>query len=580
MFSVNFKDPATVYAYSLVFVHHQVVWFMILILAVVYWSFFSLVKDYNWFSFNKQGGSGFFLTYFLRYPVEIFFTKIITIITNKVGILPSFSIFYYRLLLIYNSFWVFSWIYYFDFMRWRIEYYPTTFLFFCNYAGVRLSLSYHTLIQGTFLFKTIDFAFEDWKTLEEIFESFSFGQEEEKLWDLLKEGVVISPATAEEEDSYWVKGWNLNFIFKEQYSSKAEEEEELLLDLIAKQEGASQDPFLLYLFDFITPHPFFPFVEEKLEQYVYSFFFNRSTSAYFFSTKDREEKDFLLAQTFRDNILLEYIWAIFPSLIIVLILIPSLYLLYSSEENLQPRFTFKVLAHQWFWSYELDYYAWHLGLAITKEGDKTIIPLETKLRWEFDSNLVPESDLSIGAKRLLEVDYRLRLPVNIPLRFLITSTDVLHSWAVPEMGIKVDAVPGRLNDTITLIRRPGVFYGQCSELCGVGHGFMPIVVEALSYNTWWDFMTQDRYEDIDAKELAPYEKPDFNLISIKPINEIESKTNFLDWIGIEYPLSKEKEEDSLNFPSENKKESETFVNYGFADALLAMRLDEEPKRAK
>lgn len=101
-----------------------------------------------------------------------------------------------------------------------------------------------------------------------------------------------------------------------------------------------------------------------------------------------------------------------------------------------------------------------------------------------------ESDLSEGARRLLEVDRRLYLPVNVPLRILVTSSDVLHSWAVPELGIKTDAVPGRINDALTLIRRPGVFYGQCSELCGVGHGFMPIVVEAVSYRQWLELLQQ------------------------------------------------------------------------------------------
>lgn len=113
-----------------------------------------------------------------------------------------------------------------------------------------------------------------------------------------------------------------------------------------------------------------------------------------------------------------------------------------------------------------------------------------ELDFQYDSNLVLEEDLPLGAKRLLEVDRRLYLPVNVPLRILITSSDVLHSWAVPELGIKVDAVPGRLNDALTLIRRPGAFYGQCSELCGVGHGFMPIVVEAVSYRQWLEILGQ------------------------------------------------------------------------------------------
>ena len=125
----NFRDPATVYAYSLIFVHHQVLWFMILILAVVYWSFYCLLRDYNWYSFNKQMGSLYFLTYRLRYFVDLFMISLLAAL--RVLYLPFF---YHRGLLFYNSLWLQLWAYYWDFMRWRLEYYPTSFLFICNYA--------------------------------------------------------------------------------------------------------------------------------------------------------------------------------------------------------------------------------------------------------------------------------------------------------------------------------------------------------------------------------------------------------------------------------------------------------------
>jgi len=102
----------------------------------------------------------------------------------------------------------------------------------------------------------------------------------------------------------------------------------------------------------------------------------------------------------------------------------------------------------------------------------------------FDSYMINENDLPIGGLRLLEVDNRLVLPINTHIRLLVTSADVIHSWAVPSLGVKVDAIPGRLNQTEIYIRRPGVFYGQCSELCGVNHGFMPIVVEAVDNSTF------------------------------------------------------------------------------------------------
>ena len=107
---------------------------------------------------------------------------------------------------------------------------------------------------------------------------------------------------------------------------------------------------------------------------------------------------------------------------------------------------------------------------------------------DFDSVMVSEEDLEVGTHRLLEVDNRLVLPIGVPIRLLITSADVLHSWAVPSLGIKVDAVPGRLNQFIVEIKRPGVFYGQCSELCGPLHGFMPIVIQAVSLSQFENWL--------------------------------------------------------------------------------------------
>jgi len=104
--------------------------------------------------------------------------------------------------------------------------------------------------------------------------------------------------------------------------------------------------------------------------------------------------------------------------------------------------------------------------------------------------LVTFDNLEFGTKRLLEVNNRLVLPINVTLRFLVTAGDVLHSWAVPELGIKIDAVPGRLNQFLAFITRPGVFYGQCSEICGADHGFMPIVIVGVSYDVFVDYLLE------------------------------------------------------------------------------------------
>ena len=145
-------------------------------------------------------------------------------------------------------------------------------------------------------------------------------------------------------------------------------------------------------------------------------------------------------------------------------------LLYSIDEIVEPSLTVKVIGHQWYWSYEYS-------TDLTVDGEQLIDADETFL---FDSYLKDESDLEIGELRLLEVDRRIVLPEQTHIRVLVTAADVLHSWAVPSFGVKVDACPGLLNQTNLFIKRQGLYYGQCSELCGVNHGFMPIVIRVVS----------------------------------------------------------------------------------------------------
>lgn len=164
---------------------------------------------------------------------------------------------------------------------------------------------------------------------------------------------------------------------------------------------------------------------------------------------------------------IEILWTIFPSIILMFIAIPSFALLYSMDEVVDPAITIKAIGHQWYWSYEYSDY---------NSSDEQSLA--------FDSYMVPEDELELGQLRLLEVDNRVVVPANTHLRMIITSADVLHSWAVPSLGVKCDAVPGRLNQASILIKREGVYYGQCSELCGTNHAFMPIVVEAVSLNDY------------------------------------------------------------------------------------------------
>nr|AWN56214.1 cytochrome c oxidase subunit 2 [Doru luteipes] len=155
---------------------------------------------------------------------------------------------------------------------------------------------------------------------------------------------------------------------------------------------------------------------------------------------------------------IEVVWTVIPAVILIFIALPSLRLLYLLDEVYQPSLTLKVVGHQWYWSYEYS----DLGGV------------------EFDSYMVPTEDLVGGGLRLLEVDNVVGLPVNVQIRALVTAADVLHSWAVPALGVKIDATPGRLNQTSFMVNRSGLFFGQCSEICGANHSFMPIVLEVMT----------------------------------------------------------------------------------------------------
>lgn len=159
---------------------------------------------------------------------------------------------------------------------------------------------------------------------------------------------------------------------------------------------------------------------------------------------------------------LETLWTVIPMIILAAIAMPTFSLIYMLDEFHEPALTVKAIGNQWYWSYE---YAEGRGLWANAV---------------FDSYMLPEDELQPGDLRLLTVDKELILPVATEVRLLVTSMDVIHSWAVPALGIKVDAVPGRLNEVALYINYMGVYYGQCSELCGVNHAFMPIMIRAIS----------------------------------------------------------------------------------------------------
>nr|YP_009437861.1 cytochrome c oxidase subunit II [Gastrolina thoracica]ATG33621.1 cytochrome c oxidase subunit II [Gastrolina thoracica] len=163
--------------------------------------------------------------------------------------------------------------------------------------------------------------------------------------------------------------------------------------------------------------------------------------------------------------LIEIIWTILPTITLIFIAIPSLRLIYILDEMNNPAVTIKTIGHQWYWSYEYSDF-------------KNI---------EFDSYMIPKDEMKLYNFRLLDVDNRVVIPFESKIRMIITAADVIHSWTIPSLGVKIDATPGRLNQVSFSSNRTGLFFGQCSEICGANHSFMPIVLESISpklFSNW------------------------------------------------------------------------------------------------
>jgi len=159
---------------------------------------------------------------------------------------------------------------------------------------------------------------------------------------------------------------------------------------------------------------------------------------------------------------LELFWTIVPRFVLIFIGLPSIRLLYLLDETYKPAITIKTIGHQWYWSYEYSDF----------------------MNIEFDSYIIPEQEAQPNSFRLLDVDNRTVIPFLSQIRLLISAADVLHAWTVPALGVKADAVPGRLNQVNFFLTRPGIFFGQCSEICGANHRFMPIAIESVNPKTF------------------------------------------------------------------------------------------------
>ena len=179
-----------------------------------------------------------------------------------------------------------------------------------------------------------------------------------------------------------------------------------------------------------------------------------------------------VASTTTHNTVVEILWTVIPVVLLIIIAIPSFRLLYVSETIPKADLTIKAIGNQWYWSYEYPDY-----------GDIV-----------FDANMLNDDELSDPKLRLLETDTQIVVPVNKVVKLQITSNDVLHAWTIPAFGVKMDAVPGKLNETWFKANKEGIFYGQCSELCGPKHAFMPINVKVVSdkeFKDWIGFAKEE-----------------------------------------------------------------------------------------
>jgi len=183
------------------------------------------------------------------------------------------------------------------------------------------------------------------------------------------------------------------------------------------------------------------------------------------------------------NTLVEVLWTAIPIVILVAIAVPSFKLLYYTDKTNDAEMTLKITGHQWYWNYEYPDFG----------------------EFKFDSNMIAEKDLKPGQRRLLEVDNRVVLPVGTNIRILMTAADVIHAWRIPAFGVMKDAVPGKLGETWVRIDKEGVYYGQCSELCGINHAYMPIAVEAVSKEKFaaWVEDAKKKFASNDPAAVTP-----------------------------------------------------------------------------
>nr|YP_010990658.1 cytochrome c oxidase subunit II [Paravarcia deceptrix]WOW99102.1 cytochrome c oxidase subunit II [Paravarcia deceptrix] len=210
-----------------------------------------------------------------------------------------------------------------------------------------------------------------------------------------------------------------------------------------------------------------PMMEQLTILHEYSMMFIVSISSIVMFTMMNTSIMSLSNRNLTENQPIELAWTIMPAIVLIFIALPSLKTLYLMEEMINPTITIKAMGHQWYWTYEYS--------------DKKKMEMESYMAKENSKNEI----------RLIDTDNRLIMPFLTQIRMIISSSDVIHSWTIPSIGVKMDAIPGRLNQVPLSIKKPGMFFGQCSEICGTNHSFMPISIESIKMNKFIEWMKKN-----------------------------------------------------------------------------------------
>lgn len=450
-YQYGFQECMSPIMFAIVSLHNYIMFYIYIIFLFVFWNLFRIYFKYSYipFKLSYKNVESNFNTMFNRHPIYIF---------TEISALPKKKIYLYKYINELEEKTNLS-IFYLLFNMNVLDY----FLFDSAFTSITFEKAYACLFSELYyiLYNIFSNKFQLINFLEGI---KSYGYDEENdVEDVVDFGLLIPFI----ETCIICIFMNIFYIRFYIYT------------LARSYDFYKHLLFAIYKLKIYDKLKDFPILTETHKNFMENIF--PYINIFEFPSMYNNTKRFYTIFRFYDhNTLIELIWTVIPILIIVNIALPSFALLYAMDEIINPALTVKVNGYQWYWKYEFgDYIDDPVFQDLWKNSDGRVY---------IFSNYISKSDLPSGRFYLLEVDNKLVLPIKTHIRFLITAMDVIHSWAIPSLGIKMDAIPGRLNQTSTYILHSGVYYGQCSELCGAYHAFMPIVVKAVTIKEFFEFL--------------------------------------------------------------------------------------------